>query len=501
MTEWADKLFVYQINTWVWLNTLSCKYEQTIRLENVPDEVLDELAKPGIDFIWLMGVWTRNDKVRSSALKYKHEYLPVLPDLTDEDVIGSAYAIGDYEVDPRLGGRDGLASLRARLRERGLRLILDFVPNHVGIDHHWLDTHPEYFIQGTVNDLKNRPLDFFLHTLPDGREMFYGHGRDPMWPGWIDTAQMNVFSPALRKAMAELLLDIASQCDGVRCDMAMLQQDEVFEHTWRGFSGPRLEKPYWRELIPQVKEQHPNFIFIAEVYWGKEFELMQHGFDFCYDKVLYDRIIERNVEKIRQHLYAPLDYQKRLVRFIENHDEQRAYKTLGPKASFPGATLICTLPGMTLLHDGQLDGRTVKLPVQICRQPDETLDTELRDYYMRLLRETRDPVYQHGNWVLFETQRVDRHNDTNQNLLAYGWYYPGRDYRLIVVNLTDTRSQCFVKLGLWDWLEGKRWRLFDVRDGVEYDRHGSEMTEHGLYIDLEPYDSHVFRFEPAVVTA
>src|SRR5690606_20841590 len=151
-----------------------------------------------------------------------------------------------------------------------------------------------------------------------------------------------------------------------------------------------------------MKAEHPDFVFVAEVYWDKEFEIIQQGFDYAYDKTFYDRIVENDVQKLRRHLLASQHFQKRLMRFVENHDEPRAYDRLGPHRSFPAATLVTTLPGAVLLYDGQFTGAIIKLPVQIRRQPEYTADTALEAYYRRLLGETRDPVYQSGDFVLFD---------------------------------------------------------------------------------------------------
>lgn len=497
MAQRSNKHFIYQVNTWVWLDTLIRRFKQPITLANIPDAALDEIVRPGLDMIWLMGVWQRSARGRENALNYKHEYVHALPDLTDDDVIGSAYAVGGYVVDERLGGRSGLAALRERLRARGLSLMLDFVPNHVAIDHPWVIRHPEYFVQGKPQDLKNRPGDFFMRTLPRGKRAVIAHGRDPLFPGWSDTAQLNIFNPDLRREVIKTLLDIASQCDGVRCDMAMLLLNYIFAGTWRGYVGEAPPQEYWKEVISHVKAWYPDFLFVAEVYWDKEYEILQQGFDFAYDKTLYDRIMEGNVQKIRQHLVAALEYQQHMLRFIENHDEPRAFSRLGAERSYAAATLITTLPGAVLFHDGQFVGRTVKLPVQIKRQPDETPQPDLEAYYLRLLREVRDPIYQHGDWYLFEMRSIAPGNDSYQNLLAYGWYERGKDYRLIVSNLTPHPAQGRVDLSAWSWIEGNEWRLYDVTDGMEYDRAGGAMTKEGLTILLNGYESHVFRFESA----
>ena len=213
----------------------------------------------------------------------------------------------------------GLAAARARLAGRGIGLILDFVPNHVAPDHPWVSDHPEYFIQGSPADLTSDPTSF---AEAGGR--VFACGRDPYFPAWPDVLQLNAFDAGLRQAAAETLLDIAGHCDGVRCDMAMLVLNSVFERTWGPRAGARPDVDYWAAIIPAVKAQHPDFTFIAEAYWDLEWELQQQGFDFCYDKRLYDRLEKEGAESVWLHLLADMAYQEKLLRFIENHDEPRA---------------------------------------------------------------------------------------------------------------------------------------------------------------------------------
>jgi hypothetical protein len=135
--------------------------------------------------------------------------------------------------------------------------------------------------------------------------------------------------------------------------------------------------------------------------------------------------------------------------------------------------------------------------VQIKRQPDEVEHRDLEGYYMKLLKEIRSPIYQNGDWFLFDVYPLDPGDVTHWNLLAYGWREPGKDYRLIVVNMTQHASHGRVDLSQWTWLDGRTWRLYDVIDGQEYHRHGGAMTSEGLTIILDPFESHVFRFEQA----
>ncbi|TVR23525.1 MAG: alpha-amylase [Anaerolineaceae bacterium] len=495
MASWPNKPFIFQINTWVWLTALSERYDRPITLDNIPDDVFRELDALNVDAIWLMGVWQRNPAGRESALNYKHEYRPVLSDLTDEDVVGSAYAIGAYTVDERFGGRAALAKVRERLAGLGLKLILDYVPNHVATDHHWINEKPHYLIRGTASNLEEAP-DLFFRTKNDkGQEMIFAHGRDPYFPGWIDTAQVNAFSLEYRRAAVDVLCDIASQCDGIRCDMAMLMTNDVFERTWGYFlSDGAPDTEFWEDIIPAVKEDHPDCLFMAEVYWDMEYEMLQQGFDYTYDKRLYDRIQDGFVHLIREHLQAASRYQERQVRFIENHDEQRAAASLGIERQRPGAVLIATLPGAVLLHDGQFTGRTIKIPMQINRRPHEPENWALDGFYRKLLAETRHPVYQLGSWRLFEVYESYPGNYTNLHLLAYGWAH-GTDFRLIVTNPTHRWSQGFVRMYGWEQIRGHDWRLVDVLSGLDTHGHGDQIADEGLYVELEAYQSHVFRFE------
>lgn len=498
MTEWSAKPFIYEINTGVWLTTLSHRFQRLITLDNIPDQVIDELARMNIDVIWFMGIWQRSVAARASALNYAHEYRHALSDLDEGDVVGSAYAIASYEVDQRLGGAEGLKSVRNRLQERGLKIILDYVPNHVATDHDWVTKNPEYMVCGTEEVVKDKDDFFFKTGNGIGETLIVAHGRDPYFPGWIDTAQVNAFSAEYRRAAVRTLLDIAAQCDGVRCDMAMLMVNDVFAKTWSGFlteEVPRTE--FWDYVIPAVKEQYPSFKFIAEVYWGMEYTLLKQGFDMTYDKRLYDQIQDERISDIHQHLQAKPSYQTKQVRFIENHDENRAASSLGIEKSRAAATLICTLPGVVLLHDGQLVGRHVKLPVQINRQPDEAHNRALADFYHRLLSETHTNVYRNGQWRLFDVQQAHVGNYSHDNLLAFGWSYEGQ-FRVVVVNLTSTWSQGVIKLSAWGNMRQQYWRLYDVLAGMYTYRDGDKIVDDGLYVEMEAHQSQILRFEPVM---
>ena len=155
-TSWPRRPVIYEINTWVWLNDLRQQYDRAITLGNVPAEQWDATASLAVDAVWLMGVWERSPesiRIANGNLGLQADFRRALPDYTPADNVGSAYCVRNYVVDEHLGGPEGLAVARQMLAQRGLRLVLDFVPNHVATDHPWLFEHPEYFVQGTQVDL------------------------------------------------------------------------------------------------------------------------------------------------------------------------------------------------------------------------------------------------------------------------------------------------------------------------------------------------------------
>jgi hypothetical protein len=314
-------------------------------------------------------------------------------------------------------------------------------------------------------------------------------GRDPYFPAWPDVLQLNAFALGLRKAVIDTTSSIAGQCDGIRCDMAMLVLNNIFERTWGTRAGQRPDKDYWSTIIPAIKSKHPEFRFIAEAYWDLEWELQQQGFDFCYDKKLYDRMERDNSESIRQHLLADLSYQERLVRFVENHDEPRAAATFPSGKGRAAAVAILTLPGAKLLHEGQFEGMKVRLPVFLGRRPAETIDHDLAAFYGRLLKELNRDVFRNGEWLLCERSGWPD-NQGYLNILSWCWAKDEERY-LIVINFSDVTSQARVHVP-WDELRGKTWRLSDSLSGETYERDGNDMRDSGLHVDLRPWGFHFF---------
>jgi len=388
-------------------------------------------------------------------------------------------------VDENLGGNRGLAIAREKLAERNISLILDFVPNHLAFDHPWVISNPEFFIQGTEEDLYRDPVTFKRFG---GR--IFACGKDPYYPAWEDVVQINAFNSRLRNEVVKVLKDIAGLCDGIRCDMAMLMLNDVFARTWCSVKEDVPDDEYWKLVIDEVKKEFPGFIFIAEVYWDMEYILQQNGFDYCYDKRLYDRLKGEDAEALRHHLQADIRYQSKLIRFIENHDEERAISIFNPDKEKAAALICLTLPGAKLVHEGQLEGRTVRLPVFLRRRPPETPNAFIRNYYEHVMEVTSMEALHKGDWFLCPVSGWDD-NQSCRNILAWYWIYKGKIF-LVAVNYYSKPSQGFVYLPACE-LKGQSWRLVDQFTQAHYIRNGDEMTISGLYIGLPPWGFHVFQ--------
>jgi WD40 repeat protein len=496
MDKWNIFPTVYSINTLPWLNDLSHKAGFPITLGNVPNEEVKKLADYGFDAVWLMGVWKRSIEGRDHCLEKKHItnwFKAALPDYLPEDVVGSPYSILKYEVDERLGGNQEFKQFREQLRLFGLRLILDFVPNHLAIDHPWLAEHPDIFVQGSQKDKEDKSGEYFYYGEGDQRRVF-ANGRPPYYEGWQDTAQLDYRNPKTREIMTSVLLDIAENCDGVRCDMAMLVTNELFRKTWGGsFDPPEVE--FWPTAIGEVKSRHANFLMIAEVYYYLEYLLQQQGFDYTYDKVLYDRLLGDNLDSLRAHLKADFGFQSHLARFIENHDEERIVSILGVERSLAVATLALTLPGLRLINQGQLEGLRWKQCIQLRRSYKENPVPDIERFYQKLLGSLHQPVFHNGTWRLLPTYEAWPENLTYRNMIAHQSIY-GSERRLVVVNLSSYPAQCYLRPEM-PGLEGRAWLFKDLLGPERYTRDGDELLEKGLYLDLPPYGHQIYDFQPA----
>jgi glycosidase len=492
---------LYEINTRIWLNELSRRQSRRVTLADVPDADLDALAALGFDWVWLLGVWQTGPAGREVARTHaglRRDYAVALPDFRDEDIVSSPFAIQAYHVHTDFGGDKALSQIRERLRQRGLRLLLDFVPNHTALDHPWAFESPSFYIQGDEADLAREPSNYTRLATRAGQVIF-AYGRDPYFPGWTDTLQVNYRHAGFRQAMLGELTRIAGQCDGVRCDMAMLLLPDVIARTWGDRSRPRdgsapVDECFWPQATAAVRQLHPDFVFMAEVYWDLEWTLQQQGFDYTYDKRLYDRLCHQNAEAARGHLHADLGFQTKSVRFLENHDEPRAAAAFPPGVHEAAAVVTNFVPGLRFFHDGQLDGRRLRTVIQLGRRADEMPDPRLREFYARLLQVLKRAEPRDGQWRLLDCRQAWDGNPTAANFIAFALEL-GQRRLIVAVNYGPTQAQCFVALPFED-LQGRQWQLADLLGPHQYLRDGDQLTRQGLYLDMEPWQFHVFAMPP-----
>lgn len=484
---------LYEINAWTWLDELSAREGRQITLAQVPDREWDRLQSLGMNFVWLMGVWRRSAAGREIARAtpaYFPSYDEALPGWTLDDVVGSPYSIRDYSPDPRIGAWRDIDAAREKLNQRGIKLILDFVPNHTGLDHPWVSRNPDYYVQAPLDQFRKNPAAFLVSER-DGKATCVARGKDPYFPAWPDTAQLNYFNLATREAMLGVLRVIGAHADGARCDMAMLILNDVFAKTWGPLLGawtmPREE--FW----PAATASLPGFIWIAEVYWDLEWRLRQLGLTYTYDKGLYDSLRGGTPSEVQGRLKTDVNAQRRMVRFLENHDEPRGAAVFGTEKIGATATLVATLPGMRFYHHGQLEGKKLHLPIQLCRAADEAPNSEIQSLYGNLLAITRDESFHAGAWSLLEPRAA---GDTSfQNLIAYQWEN-GVASRIVAVNLGSTPARANLPLGL-DFDQARAYVFHDLLTAKSYEWRGEDLNRSGLFVSLDAFQSHIFEISLA----
>ena len=453
---------------------------------------MDDIAQLGFDWVWLLSVWqtgSASQAVSRSHKDWQHEYQTALSDLQETDIGGSGFAITAYNVHSDLGGDPALARLREQLRQRGIRLMLDYVPNHTALDHSWLEEHPEYFVTGTPRNLAEFPSNY-TQVISRGMTQIFAHGRDPYFPGWPDTLQLDYGNPETQRAMRSVLQKISEQCDGLRCDMAMLILPDVFEKTWGRRSGE-----FWPNAIQEVHRLSPDFVFLAEVYWDLEWQLQQQGFDFTYDKRLYDRLRDQQARPVHLHLRAELSFQKKLVRFLENHDEPRASVAFAPAIHQAAAIITYLCPGMRFFHQGQLEGYRKRIPAHLVRGPMEPVEPALQDFYRQLLCVLKRPVVREGVWQLLDCGAAWTGNWTHECFVAYAWQLPGHAPLLILVNYSPHQSQCRIA---WPFqsLEAITWQCRDVLADNPGQTVPREWITHGI-----PWDAGAWQVAVLAMTS
>lgn len=486
---------LYEINTRCWLRELSARLGTRIHLANVPEAEFARWQRLGFTHLWLMGVWSTGPRSRAASRhspEVRASAMELLPDFREEDIAGSPYAIASYTVARSLGGASALQAFRRKLASYGLKLVLDFVPNHTGLDHPWLAKRPGLFVAGAAG------ADGTFVQETDAGPRRLAHGRDPFFPAWRDTAQLDYRSPATRAAMLETLQSIAQQCDGVRCDMAMLVLNDVFAKTWEAFPGgsgsPNTE--FWTDAIGAVKESSPEFLFLAEAYWDLEARLQEVGFDFTYDKKLYDHLLARRSTEASRHLLTlGPPFLEASAHFIENHDERRVATALSWSEHRAAGLVVAGLPGLRFFHEGQLTGARRHVSVHLGRRPAEDPQPAITAWYEYLLTALGVSAVGRGQGRLLTPHPAWPGNPTAANFVLVQWQAGPESFDLVVVNLAPHDSQCYAPLTVAG-LAGRNWNLKNMLGTEVYERAGDDLQQSGLYLDVPGHGAQLLHFEP-----
>ncbi len=482
-----------------WLYELSKKYGKHIRLEDVPDLELHEFKAKGMTAIYLLGVWhlgaygLNHDRTDPGLLK---GYGDVLPGFTTADIIGSPFAVTKYTVNPEIGTSSDLHEFRRRLNDLGIKLILDFVPNHTAIDASTVTSKTDLYVQHPPN--VHAPFDRNIYT--EGG-VFYG--KDKWGYIWTDTAQLNYFNPETVAARLSDVMTVAGYADGIRCDMAMLAMNDVFGDIWgstvaeRGFTRPAKE--FWEVAIGAAKRRYPNVIFMAEQYWGNGPRLNDLGFDYVYDKEgLYDTVSNLNSGNegqyipnikgyIKQHLAD--GYLTRGAHFISNHDQDRAAFHWGEvwRADLAGLVSF-TVPGLRFHWMGQWEGHKHRLDVHLRRQTPEAASPVAKAFYDALLPAMQHPVFRRKD---VQVTIEDVAGDDGWKVLAMR-LRTGSDAVLVCINLSGENAGGDVVLP--DVKGNGNVQVTELMSGKKYTRDAGTMRGAGLFVEVDSNYAQMFQY-------
>lgn len=396
--DWMPNLVLLAKSTLVWLDQLSKMYERDIaRLDQIPDEELDRLARWGFTGLWLIGIWERSPaskKIKQSSGNPEAE--------------SSAYSLFDYEVAHELGGFDALQKLKDRCWQRGIRMTCDMVPNHTGIDSRWVREHPDWFVSLPFSpfpgyafsgqDLSGDPryrifIEDGYYSQSDaavvfkredrwrGEVRYIYHGNDGTGMPWNDTAQLDYLNPEVREAVIRKIVEVARMFPVIRFDAAMTLAKKHFHRLWYPEPGSggdipsrsqfgmtkyefnqKMQNEFWREVVDRVATEVPDCLLLAEAFWMMEgYFVRTLGMHRVYNSAFMNMLKNEENEKYRQTVINTLQFNpeilKRYVNFLNNPDEDTAIAQFGDGDKYFGVCLmLVTMPGLPMFGHGQVEG-------------------------------------------------------------------------------------------------------------------------------------------------
>lgn len=550
--EWMPNVVLMAKSTYVWLDQLSRRYGRDIyRLDQVPDEELDQLAQWGFTALWLIGLWERSSASREIKRR-----------MGNHEAEASAYSLYDYTISADLGGEEACRNLAERAWRRGIRLASDMVPNHVGLYSRWTVEHPDWFIQSDVPpfpnyqfsgpdlspdarvsiviedgywDRRDAAVVFKHYDHRSGATRYIYHGNDGTSMPWNDTAQLNYLLPQVREAVAQTIVHVARQFPIIRFDAAMTLAKKHYQRLWyprpgeggaipsRAEHGMTQEEfdavfpvEFWREVVDRIAREAPDTLLLAEAFWLMEgYFVRTLGMHRVYNSAFMNMLKMEDNAKFRETLANVLEYSpailQRFVNFMNNPDEDTAEAQFGKGDKYFGvAALLVTLPGLPMFGHGQVEGLTEKYGMEYRRAlRDEAIDQALVERHQHEIFPLMRKRYLFSgsdNFALFDCTGGD--GGVNENVIAFT-NRAGDERALVAYNNAHATAQGTLRLskpnnvGAADAPQPRQLQIAealglevspttyyifrDFRTRLEYLEHSGRIAEHGFPVALEGY--------------
>jgi glycosidase len=547
-TDWMPSVVVIAKNAFVWLDQLSKKYQRAItRLDQIPDEELNNLARWNFTGLWLIGLWERS----SASRKIKHY-------TGNSDAVASAYSLYDYVIAHDLGGEEAFQNLKQRAWQRGIRMASDMVPNHTGIYSKWVVEKPNYFIQ--TNYPPYPGYTFYGPNLSDDqrvevriedkyysredaavvfqrRDSYTGdvkyiyHGNDGTHMPWNDTAQLNLLDPEVREALIQTIMHVARKTPIIRFDAAMTLAKKHYQRLWfpqpgtggaipsrsdysmtREAFDAAMPVEFWREVVDRINAEMPNTLLLAEAFWLMEgYFVRTLGMHRVYNSAFMHMLMKEENNKYRELIKNTLEFNpeilKRYVNFMSNPDEETAVNQFGKGDKYFGvAMLMVTLPGLPMFAHGQIEGYSEKYGMEYKRAYyDEFIDDNLvrrHEYEIFPLMQKRYLFSQVYNFEFYDF--IDNFGNVNENVFAFS-NRTDSEKALIIYNNSYYETSGTINYSVNKILNGYMhsrklgealnikydYKFFysyrDHRTKLEYLINGKDMHDFGMYFFIQGY--------------
>ena len=555
--DWMPSLVLIAKNTYVWLDQIRKKYNLPVyRIDQIPDEELDNLRINGFNGLWLIGLWERS-----------HASAQIKQLCGNPEAIASAYSLAGYQIASELGGEEAFQRLKDKAWQRGIRLAADMVPNHMGIDSNWVTTHPDWFVQLSYSpfpaysftgpNLLNHPdieikiedhyydrtdaaVVFMYRNKHTGESRFIYHGNDGTTMPWNDTAQLNYLIPDVREAVYQTILSVAQRFPIIRFDAAMTLAKKHFQRLWFpepgtggaipsraefGLSKEDFDKimtnEFWRDVVDRLSVDAPDTLLLAEAFWLMESYFVRTlGMHRVYNSAFMNMLRNEDNSNYRQLIKNTIEFDpqilKRYVNFMNNPDERTAVEQFGKGDKYFGiCTLMSTLPGLPMFGHGQFEGYSEKYGMEYKRAYwDEQEDTEL----IKRHRHQISPLL-HRRWIFSEVENFlmfdfySTDQGINEDVYVFTNFNNGQSSLVIYNNkyadtvgwinqsATKIRNSANVESDLRNMNLGQALHLGhdmdfvifrDVASNLQYIRSISDLSKTGLFLNLHAYQTHVF---------